>query len=151
MSLPKTILVPTDFGTGSEAAMSYAVDLAKALGADLVLMHAYEIPMVSFPDGNLVATPDLTSRILEGAKEGLDKTLHAHDADGLVMRALVKQGESSSAICEAADEVGAGLVVMATHGRHGLSHAILGSVAEKVVRNAHVPVLTVHAPHAKAA
>src|SRR5262249_52478290 len=134
MSLPKTILVPTDFGAGSEAAMSYAVELAKAVGAEVVIMHAFEIPMMSFPDGNLVATPDVASRILDGANEGLAEAVRAHAAEGVPVRGVVKQGESSQAICEVVREVGAELVVMATHGRRGLQHALLGSVAEKVVR-----------------
>src|SRR6187200_2934452 len=64
MSRPKVILVPTDFGEPSEAALDYAIDLAKALGSEVVLMHAYEIPVVGFPDGAIVATADLTARIL---------------------------------------------------------------------------------------
>jgi nucleotide-binding universal stress UspA family protein len=143
MSTPKRILVPTDFGEGSEAALTYAIDLAKPLHAEVVVMHAYEIPVVGFPDGALVATPDLTTRILEGAREGLEKTVRMHEADGVALTQLVKQGDAAGAIASAANEVGAELVVMSTHGRRGLTHALLGSVAEKVVRIAPCPVLTV--------
>jgi nucleotide-binding universal stress UspA family protein len=144
MTLPKTILVPHDFGTGSDQALTYAVDLAKALGAELVVMHAYEIPMIGFPDGALVATAELASRVLEGANNGLKKAVEMHANGGVPLRSIVKQGPSWQTIIETATELGAGMIVMGTHGRHGLPRALLGSVAEKVVRSAHCPVLTVH-------
>jgi nucleotide-binding universal stress UspA family protein len=143
--LPKLILCPTDFGEPSRAATDYAVTLAKALDSEIVLMHAFEIPMIGFPDGALVATADLTSKILEGAQAGLDRE-SARVADaGVKVRTLVKQGDAPTAICETASEIGADLVCVGTHGRRGLPRALLGSVAEKVVRMAHVPVLAVHA------
>jgi nucleotide-binding universal stress UspA family protein len=145
MTLPKTILVPTDFGTCSEHALTYAADLAKALGAELVVMHAYEIPMIGFPDGAVIATPELTSRVLEGADIGLKKAIESHRSSGVAMRTLVKQGSTWRTIVDTATEIGAGMIVMGTHGRHGLPRALLGSVAEKVVRTATCPVLTVHA------
>ena len=63
---------------------------------------------------------------------------------GVATRGVLKQGPTWQTIVETADEVGAGMIVMGTHGRHGLPRALLGSVAEKVVRTAHTPVLTVH-------
>ena len=144
MTLPKKILVPHDFGTGSDHALAYAVDLAKVLGAEVTVMHAFEIPMVGFPDGTLVATPELVSRILEGVNVGLKKAVELHSGAGVVMHALVKQGPTWQTITETAAETAAELIVMGTHGRHGLPRALLGSVAEKVVRMAHCPVLTLH-------
>jgi nucleotide-binding universal stress UspA family protein len=144
MTLPKTILVPTDFGTGSDHALAYAADLAKALGSELVVMHAYEIPMIGFPDGAIIATPDLATRVSESAQIGLNKSIETIASSGLPVRALLKQGPTWRTIVETATEVGAGMIVMGTHGRHGLPRALLGSVAEKVVRSAHCPVLTVH-------
>ena len=149
MTLPKTILVPHDFGTSSDHALAYAVDLAKALGAELVVMHAFEIPMVGFPDGTLVATPELASRVLEGANVGLAKAAELHAGSGVAIRTLVKQGPTWQTIGETATELGVGMIVMGTHGRHGLPRALLGSVAEKVVRTAHCPVLTIHSGDAK--
>jgi nucleotide-binding universal stress UspA family protein len=151
MTLPKTILVPHDFGTGSEHALTYAVDLAKALGAELVVMHAYEIPLIGFPDGALVATPELATRVLEGANTGLAKAVASHANAGVPVRSMVKQGPTWQTIIETATEIGAGMIVMGTHGRHGLPRALLGSVAEKVVRAAHCPVLTVHSSDVDAA
>ncbi len=151
MSLPTKILVPTDFGTGSSSALDEAIELAKAFGAEVFLLHAYEIPMVGFPDGTLVATADLTSRILEGAREGLDRVVRENAARGVKLTPIIKQGEPWRAIDEAIAEHGIDLVVMSTHGRRGLPRALLGSVAEKVVRTASCPVLTVRGPAMSAA
>jgi nucleotide-binding universal stress UspA family protein len=145
MKLPTMILVPTDFGEPSEAALDYALELARPLGAEIALMHAYEIPIIGMPDGTIVATADLTSRILEGAKLGLDRQLEARQGSGVRMRAIVKQGDACQSVNETVEEVKADLVVMGTHGRRGLPRYLIGSVAEKVVRTARVPVLTVHA------
>jgi nucleotide-binding universal stress UspA family protein len=144
MSLPKTILVPTDFGASSDHALNYAVELARAVGAELVVTHTYELPMIGFPDGALLATPELTTRILEGAEIGLKKTVETHANSGVSIRTMVKQGPTWQTIIDTATEIGAGMIVMGTHGRHGVSRALLGSVAEKVVRSAKCPVLTVH-------
>ena len=144
MTLPKTILVPTDFGAGSDHALAYAVDLARALGAEIVVMHAYEIPMIGFPDGALVATPEMATRVSNGAQAGLTKAVEPHASSGVPIRSVLKEGGTWQTINETAQEMGAGMIVMGTHGRHGLPRALLGSVAEKVVRTAHVPVLTVH-------
>lgn len=144
MALPNTILVPTDFGAGSDAALAYAVELAATLRAQVVLMHAYEIPVLGFPDGAMIAAAELTSRMLEGARTGLEQSARAHEGSGVTIRTIIKQGDAWRAILETAEEVGAGLVVMSTHGRRGLPRALLGSVAEKVVRTATCPVLTLH-------
>lgn len=150
MALPKKLLVPTDFGTGSDHALAYAVELAKAFGAEITIMHAYELPLVGFPDGALVATPDLASRISEGAAIGLAKTIEPFAKSGVVMSTLLKQGPTWRSVIDTASEIEAGMIVMGTHGRHGLPRALLGSVAEKVVRAAHCPVLTVHSEDATA-
>lgn len=144
MTLPKIILVPTDFGAPSEAAIDAAVDYARVFGAQVVLMHAYEIPIMGFPDGALVATAELTTRILEGAQAGLDRQVASRSSSGVPVRGMIKQGDPWHMVNEAADEVGANLIVMGTHGRTGIPRALIGSVAEKVVRTAKVPVLTVH-------
>jgi nucleotide-binding universal stress UspA family protein len=143
MMLPKVILVPTDFGTSSDHAIAYATELAKALGAEIVIMHAWEVPMLGLPDVAFVATADLTPRLLEAAQRGLAEATKL--VGGAVpTRSVLKQGPSWQMIIETSQEIGAGMIVMGTHGRHGLPRALLGSVAEKVVRTAHTPVLTVH-------
>lgn len=144
MPLPKTILVPTDFGTSSDHAIAYATDLAKALGAELVIMHAWEIPILGFPDGAFIASAELATRVLEAAQQGLNDAMKLVEGKGVSSRGLLKQGPTWQMIIDTSKEVKAGMIVMGTHGRHGLPRALLGSVAEKVVRTAHTPVLTVH-------
>lgn len=145
MSLPKVILVPTDFGEPSDAALACAVDYARAFGAQIVLMHAYEVPVIGFPEGAMVATAELSQGLLEAAKVGLERQMRTFSASGVSIRSVVKLGAPAPAVLETAAEVGAGLVCIGTHGRRGLPRMLLGSVAEKVVRTAPVPVLTVHA------
>lgn len=146
MSLPKTILVPTDFGDASEAALDQALELAKALKADVVLLHCFEIPLVGFPDGAMVVTAELTDRIVQGAQSALDEAVQARKGSGVSLRPLLKQGDPWRTALAVAEEVGAGLIVMGTHGRRGLPRALIGSVAEKLVRTSPVPVMSVHAP-----
>ena len=116
MDLPKTLLVPTDFGEASDRALAYAVGLAKKLGAEVVLLHSYEIPMVGFPDGAMVATAELTSRILEGAQAGLDRSVARHKDDGVSLRALVRQGDAWRAVLDAAQMVRTAQHLQATVG-----------------------------------
>lgn len=144
MSLPKTILVPTDFGASSDHAIAYAADLATALGSEIVIMHAWEIPILGFPDGAFIASAELATRVLEAAQHGLNEAMKLVEGKGVARRGILKQGPTWQMIVETSKEIGAGMIVMGTHGRHGLPRALLGSVAEKVVRTAHTPVLTVH-------
>lgn len=144
MSKPRVILVPTDFGEPSEAALRTAIEYAQVFGSEIVLMHAYEIPVMGFPDGAVIATAELTDSLMEAAHAGLDQQVKANEGCGVTLRSVVKEGDPYRMINDAAAEVGAGLIVLGTHGRRGLSRALLGSVAEKVVRTANVPVLVVH-------
>ena len=146
MTLPKTILVPTDFGAGSDNAIAYAADLAKALGAEIVIMHAWELPPMGIADGAVGATTELVDQVQQSAQLGVDKALQQLSSLHIASRGFLKQGPSANAIVECADEVGAGMIVMGTKGRTGVTRAILGSTAEKVVRTAHQPVLTIHDP-----
>lgn len=144
MTLPKTILVPTDFGSSSDHALTYAVELAKALSAEVVVLHTYELPIVGFPDGALVATPEMATRMGEAAASGMKTALATHASGGVPIRSVIRQGVPWQTIVDYAQEIGAGMIVMGTHGRRGLPRALLGSVAEKVVRTATCPVLSVH-------
>jgi nucleotide-binding universal stress UspA family protein len=148
-TLPKTLLVPTDFSAGATAALAYAIELAKVLDAEIVVLNAWELPPVGFPDGALLATSDLSQRMSEGAREGVDRAVRENAGAGVKLQGITRQNDPWRAIVEAAAEVGAGLIVMGTHGRRGLPRALLGSVAEKVVRMAACPVLTVHASDTK--
>lgn len=146
MTLPKTILVPTDFGAGSDHAITYAADLAKALGAEIIIMHAWELPTMGLTDGAMGATSELVNQVQHSAQIGVDKAMQLAASLNVPARAFLKQGPSGPSIVECADEVGADMIVMGTKGRTGVTRALLGSVAEKVVRTAHQPVLTIHDP-----
>jgi nucleotide-binding universal stress UspA family protein len=142
--LPKRVLVPTDFGDAAATALDYAVELATALHAEIVLMHAFEIPRVGFPDATLGMTAELGRRIVDGVREGLDGLLAERKDVGVPIRTCVVEDNPWHAVLAVAEREKADLVVMGTHGRKGLPHMLLGSVAEKVVRTATLPVLIVH-------
>jgi nucleotide-binding universal stress UspA family protein len=143
----KRILVPTDFGSPSAAALDYALGLASAVRASVSVFHAYEIPVVGTPDGTFVSTSDMVLRIESAAQQALEATVQAHVSD-VHLGLLLRQGRPWEAIHDAAREIGADLIVMGTHGRRGLVRALLGSVTEKVMRTSLVPVVVVHLPSA---
>lgn len=140
----KTVLVPVDFSEPSEAALAYAVSLARQLGARLVVMHAYELPVYGFPDGALIATAEVATRVMSGAEAGLDALVEPY-RDGLHIDTVLRQGVVWEEVRSVAEEISADMIIVGTHGRHGIAHALLGSVAEKIIRTSTRPVLTIHA------
>jgi nucleotide-binding universal stress UspA family protein len=144
----KRICCPIDFSDASRGAMEVAADLARRFGADLVLLHAYPIPGYTFPDGSVVASPKMMQDLADQAQRHLEEW--RVEAERLVgaprVTAETAVGEPAVEILAAARSRGADLVVMGTHGRTGLQHALMGSIAERVVRRAHCPVLTVRPP-----
>lgn len=146
MALPQNILVATDFGGPADVALDYAVELAKRLGASLTVLHAYTIPVYAFPDGGMISTPTLAAELATRGQSALDAAVARHRNAGVPIKALLREGVVWEEIVRTAEQEGAGLIVMGTHGRTGLSHALLGSVAEKVVRTAKRPVLTIPPP-----
>jgi len=149
---PKSILVPTDFSDPADGALRYALALAGKIGASITLLHAYDIPIVGFPDGALVASADLAGRISTAAQEALDAAVAKYSGEGVEIHPILKTGDAREVIPAIAESVDADLIVMGTHGRRGLSRALLGSVTETVMRTATRPVLTVRGAgtHAKA-
>jgi nucleotide-binding universal stress UspA family protein len=150
MSIQK-ILVPTDFSENARQATEQALTLARAFGASVTLFHAYQVPTYVFPDGStFVAGPEVAARIEREVLDALAAAARAAERQSAVpvlTRSAI--GAPYEEILRAAEDFD--LVVMGTHGRTGLRHLLLGSVAEKVVRHAHCPVLTVReAPSAAA-
>jgi nucleotide-binding universal stress UspA family protein len=141
----KRICCPIDFSDASRAAMEVAADLARRFGADLVLLHAYPIPGYTFPDGSVVASPKMMQDLADQAQKHLEEW--RGDAEKLLgaprVTAEKAVGEPAAEILEVAKQARADLIVMGTHGRTGLEHALMGSIAERVVRRAHCPVLTI--------
>jgi nucleotide-binding universal stress UspA family protein len=143
----RRILVPTDFTETSQHALEWAITLAGRLGASITVMHSYEIPIAGFPDASIVATPDLAARISEASQEALDKAVDAHRDRGIPLDALLREGVAWEEINAVAEEIDADLVVIGTHGRRGLARALLGSVAEHVVRTGRRPIVTIRSDH----
>lgn len=140
-----TILVPTDFSAHSTRALDWACEAAKPFGADIVVVHSSDLPAAVFPETALSFTPEMTTRLHEGAKAALESLVTEYKGRG-VSRWIHRVGDAFSEILSAAEQVHADLIVMGTHGRRGLSRALLGSVAERVVRTSHVPVVTIRTP-----
>jgi nucleotide-binding universal stress UspA family protein len=149
------ILVPTDFSPGSDAALAWARDLAEQYAARLSLLHVVTDPRavgILTPEVYVPAVPETQQRLLRAARERLERALPAeeHTRFGLTVDARI--GNVAETILATAREQKVDLIVMGTHGRHGLAHLLLGSVAEEVLRNATCAVLTTHAaPRGQAA
>lgn len=140
----KHVLVPTDFAEASASALELGVQLARAFDAKLTLLHVWELPIYPYMDFMLNST--VIAEIEDAATKGLARALEELQKTMPSAQSKLKTGLPWQGILEATGEVGADLIVMGTHGRHGLSRLTLGSVAEKVVRLSKVPVLTAHAP-----
>lgn len=141
MILFKHILVATDFEDSSARVVDVAVEMAKTLDAKLTLLHVWELPIYPYMD--FVLTAESLALVQEAAVKRLESALEAVRKSFPAAESLLKGGGPWDGILEAVAETGADLVVMGTHGRRGVRHLLLGSVAEKVVRLCPVPVLTV--------
>ncbi len=142
----KEIVVPIDFTATSECALDYAIDFAKQVGARLTLVHAYELPVYGFPDGALVASSEVAGRILESAQAGLLAAIERRKDCGVEIRSVLRDGPPADEVAAVAKQVHADMVILGTHGRKGLRRAIMGSVAEEVIRACECPVLAIHDP-----
>jgi universal stress protein A len=147
----RRILVPLDFGVASEAALTYAKELATKFGARLFLLHIVEDPTATgvwTPDIYLAASAELRERLLADAKQRVESALSGGERERFQATADVRLGTAADGIGSFAREKTIDLIVMGTHGRRGLAHMFLGSVAERVVRTAPCPVLTVRGDRA---
>lgn len=140
----KRILLPTDFSDYSATATKYACELATRFDAELHLLHALEIQPASTPAFVMgLAIPSYTHESQAAAEKALSRVLESQwSADRTVVHAIV-EGSPKVEIIQYARKHDMDLIVLATHGRTGLSHVIMGSVAEAIVRTAPCPVLTV--------
>ena len=141
--LPKNILVPTDLSEGAEEALDYACELAAQLGARIHLLNVIGIPAMGVPELGVALTSTMIDTMIADNQRSLDALAAARHGRCDVGEVLLKTGDARDTINQTAKELGCDLIVMGTHGRRGLSRALLGSVAETVVRTAPCPVLTV--------
>jgi nucleotide-binding universal stress UspA family protein len=143
----KHILAPTDLSPSSLSTVSFAAHLAKAQGARLTVLHVPHSLPVSYTDLAPPITMDEIERAIEkSATTQLERWAARHLRKLPRSTTLVRRGDTSAVICQAAEQLGASVIVMATHGRKGLSHVVLGSVTERVLRDAPCPVLVVRPP-----
>lgn len=145
----QTILVPYDFSAHAAAALRSAAELAEQLSARLHLLHVLEEPTVTYPSvATGVVTPGgLPVEIRDTAQAALEEIASGIEAGAEPVTARVIEAPSvAPGILEIAREIEADLIVMGTHGRTGMQHAFLGSVAERTLRQAECPVLTLRPP-----
>jgi nucleotide-binding universal stress UspA family protein len=143
---PKNLLVPFDFSEYSEHALDYAVEMAGKLGATIHLLHVISIPTAGFPEVVVPLNASVIDNMVVDYQRELDKIADARRKSVPVGNVQVRMGDARELILHGAEEVGADMIVMGTHGRRGFKRALMGSVAETVVRSAPCPVLTIRAP-----
>lgn len=139
-----TILFATDFSESSEHAFDYALALARKFESRLAIIHVinepvdlrgFYVPHISFDK--------LEEEIVQGAEKLMEKFRRTKAKDYALIETYVVPGIPYDEIIKKAQEVGASLIVVGTHGRTGLDHVLFGSTAEKIVRKSPVPVMTI--------
>ena len=138
----RKILVPVDFSSHSARALEMAIDLAKSFGAKLHLLHCYSINVGAISPYGLVIPESFDRDIREAAQRQLAQWRERATAKKVEAETEVSPVFPSEAIANTAERIGADLIVMGTRGLSGVKHVLLGSVAERTVRIAPCPVLT---------
>jgi nucleotide-binding universal stress UspA family protein len=142
-----TILFATDFSEGSEHAFDYAFSMAKTFGSRLLIVHVinepvdlrgFYVPHISFEK--------LEKEIEAGAEKMMEKFCRTRMADFTSYESVILTGVPYEEILKKAEEEKVALIVLGTHGRSGIDHILFGSTAERVVRKARCPVMTVRLP-----
>lgn len=143
MDRTKIIVCPVDFSPGSTLAVEKAAELARATGSRVELLHVYQLPVLALPDGVISATPAYITTLTSNAQQQLDEIAEGLRGRGVQVATKLVEGSPAQAILEHAARLPAGLIVLGTHGRRGFQRFLMGSTAERVVRLANIPVLTV--------
>jgi nucleotide-binding universal stress UspA family protein len=142
----KRVLIPVDFSGDSLNALAYARALVKPFKAEVVLVHVIEPIYYAAPADMYMTSPNVATIIGEQqrvAAQQLKRIAADLEKKGHRVRTVLKTGSPAQVIIDTAQRTGTDLIIMATHGHTGLAHLFMGSVAEKVVRTAACPVLTV--------
>jgi len=144
MVVLKNILVATDFGEASAVAMAYGRGMARSYDATLHVLHVVEDVMMRYTPEVSFAIPDLQRDLEKAARRDLDATISADDRQTLkVITAVETSFNVPGGITEYARQHAIDLIIVGTHGRGAMKQLLLGSAAERVVRTAPCPVLTV--------
>ena len=144
----ETILVPVDFSDHSKEALDTAIQLAELFGSTIYLLHCYHIQTAGISPYGIVVPSGYYADIRDAAEKRLNDWHEMVFSEGIKVESKLSADNPSLAINLAAEEIEADLIVMGTRGLSGLKHAMLGSVAERIVRLAPCPVLTVKDPEA---
>lgn len=146
MAITQSILVATDFSDAARIGLEKAAELARDVGAKITVCHVFDpSPMTPGPvRGKLEEQRQAEQDIEKAIHEALAEVVSEHFSDiEQTKTALIMSPNAAQGICHYAEKEDTDLIVLATHGRTGLAHLLIGSVAEKVVRHAPCPVLTV--------
>jgi nucleotide-binding universal stress UspA family protein len=144
------IVCPVDFSNCSQQALNYAQELAKQFGAELSIVHAYEDPaayVTPMPMSGYVGPgAELLLELRKQLESRLEQCRKEIEAASVRVRAELLEGAPYRVVLDWAKEYGADMIVVGTHGHTGFTHALLGSVTERIVRMAGCPVLTIRTP-----
>jgi nucleotide-binding universal stress UspA family protein len=143
MKAVKKILVPTDFSNDADLAVEFAFDLAEKFDSEVTFLHAYQLPTYVLPDGAILPAAEVVASVMTEAQDRLSALVGRAKEANVRATFELRQGVPLTEILGFAKQSLADLIVMGTHGRTGIEHFLIGSVAEKVVRKAPCPVLTV--------
>ncbi len=139
----RNILVPTDFSAPSEKALRLAIDFARVFGARVVVLHALDSRILSLAPGAIATPSRFWESVRKAAEHQLEKAREEIVSEGVEGDVSLVQLEPTTAIVETAAKMPADLIVMGTSGASGIEHVLLGSTAERVIRTAPCPVITV--------
>jgi len=143
----KKILVATDFSEAADAALSYGRAFARAFSARLHVLHVVDDMYLRLGgDAYAAVLPELQQDVERQARERLDALLMDNDPTPLPTDTIIREGAAAPEIVKYAKDADIDLIVVGTHGRSAVAHLLMGSVAERVVRTASCPVLTVRHP-----
>jgi nucleotide-binding universal stress UspA family protein len=140
----KKILCPVDFSDASRAAMQVACELARRFEGEVTVFHAYPLPGYTLPEGTVLPATGMLQELAEQTDALLERWKAEALADGAPRVSTDKAvGEPAAEVVAFAEDGKFDVIVVGTHGRTGFAHMLLGSVAERVVRRAPMPVITV--------
>lgn len=141
------VLVPIDFSDYSKGALRYAVNFARSFNAEVLLIYVVE-PVIYPPDFSMgqIAIPTVGLEMDKRAAEELEKLAKKEIHSDMKVKTIIRTGKPFVEIVETASEENVDMIIIATHGHSGVEHILFGSTAEKVVRKAPCPVLTLREP-----
>lgn len=139
----KLILVPTDFSPGAEPALRWAATIAEPTGAEIALLHVLDFMTPAMAAGSPDMGVWLDDAMIQEAQRRAETAIAQQAARLPRARTVIREGTPRLEILEVAKELQVDLIVMGTHGRTGIAHMLIGSVAEHIVRHSPIAVLTV--------